>query len=98
LASQKGCAPLGQGASRFRNCVCTERNRIGGARKKWGIQRPGATLRREIHAAQEVLEARVGAEGLNEDKCDSLMDRNERSSLAEVEDRRCARVWQYAGA
>ena len=22
-------------AGRFRNCVCTERNRIGGARKKW---------------------------------------------------------------
>jgi|GEM_PF-4008179 len=33
-------------ASPFRNCVCPERNRIGGARKKWGGQRPrGLTAR-----------------------------------------------------
>ena len=51
-------------ASRFRNCVCAERNRIGGARRKWGSQRPRATLRWEIHAAQEVLETRVGAQGV----------------------------------
>jgi len=51
-------------AGRFRNCVCAERSRIGGARKKWGSQKPRATLRREVHTAQEVLEARVGARGL----------------------------------
>ena len=51
-------------ASRFRNCVGAERNRVGGARNKWGSQRPRATLRLEIHAAQEALEARAGARGL----------------------------------
>jgi hypothetical protein len=44
-------------ASRFRDCVCKERNRAGGARKKRGSQRPRATLQWEVHAAQEVLEA-----------------------------------------
>ena len=39
------------------NCVCTERNRLGGAGKKRGSQRPRAILGREIHAAQEVSEA-----------------------------------------
>ena len=29
-----------------------------------GSQRPRATLRREVHAAQQVLEARVGAQGV----------------------------------
>src|SRR5271157_111510 len=33
-------------------------------RKEGGSQWPRATLRREIHAAQEVLEARVGAQGV----------------------------------
>ena len=47
-------------ASRFRNCVCAERNRTGGAGKKRGSQRPRATLRREVHAAQEFLKARAG--------------------------------------
>jgi hypothetical protein len=47
-------------ASRFRNCVCAERNRIGGAHNKRGSQKPRATLRREIHAAQEFLKARAG--------------------------------------
>ena len=50
-------------ASGFRNCAFTERNRMGGARKKRGGQKPQATLRREIHAAQEALEARAGARG-----------------------------------
>lgn len=49
-------------ARRFRNCVCTERNRIGGTRKKRGSQKPRAILRWTIHAAQRVLEARVRAE------------------------------------
>jgi len=48
--------------TRFCNYRCTERNRIGDARKKRGSQWPRATLRREVHAAQEVLEARVGAQ------------------------------------
>jgi hypothetical protein len=48
-------------AGRFRDCVCAERNRIGGARKKRGSQRPRGTLPREIHVAQEGLEARGGA-------------------------------------
>ena len=47
-------------ASRFRECVCTERNRMGGTRKKWASQRPRATLRREVHAAQKALEAQRG--------------------------------------
>ena len=47
-------------ASRFRNCVYTERNRIGGRHEKRGSQKLLATLRREVHAAQEVLEAQVG--------------------------------------
>jgi hypothetical protein len=64
-------------ASRFRNCVCTERNRIGGARKKWGSQRPRATLRREIHAAQEFLDARVG--GVNQGENYSLSNFTQRS-------------------
>lgn len=33
------------------NCVCAEWNRIGGAAKKRGSQKPRATLRREVHAA-----------------------------------------------
>jgi len=49
-------------ASRFRKCVCAERNRIGGAREKRGGQRPRATLRWEVHATQEVLDARGGAQ------------------------------------
>ena len=61
LAGQKGCSPLLSSMLVDRNSVCGERNRIGGARKKRGSQKPRATLRREIHAAQEVLEARVGA-------------------------------------
>jgi len=48
--------------SRFRNCAFAERNRIGGARKKWESQKPRVNLRREIHAAQECLEARVAAQ------------------------------------
>jgi hypothetical protein len=48
-------------ASPFRNCACAERNHMGGRRRKRGSQRPRATLRREIHAAQEGLEAWVGA-------------------------------------
>jgi len=51
-------------ASRFRNCAFAERNRIGGARKKWGSQKPRATLRREIHAAEGVLEARVRGQAI----------------------------------
>ena len=51
-------------ASRFRNCAFTERNRIGDARKKWRSQKPRVTLRREVRMAQEVLEARTGAQGL----------------------------------
>src|SRR5208337_2088845 len=51
-------------ASRFRYCAFTERHRIGGARKKRGSQRPPATLRWEIHATQQVLEARVGAQAV----------------------------------
>jgi len=51
-------------ASRFRECVCTERNRMGGTRKKWGSQKSRATLRREVHAAQEVLKPRVRAQGV----------------------------------
>jgi len=47
-------------ASRFRDCVCAEQNRIGGAHKKWGSQKLRATLRWEIHAAQEALEAWPG--------------------------------------
>ena len=46
-------------ASRFRSCAFAERNCMGGRRKKWGSQKTRATLRREIHAAQKVLEARV---------------------------------------
>ena len=53
-------------ASRFRNCVGAERNRIGGARKKRGSQKTRATLRREVHAAQMALEARAGARGLSQ--------------------------------
>jgi len=53
-------------ASRFRNCVCTERHRIGGARKKRGSQWLRATLRREVHAAQEALEAQTGGRGLHQ--------------------------------
>jgi hypothetical protein len=56
-------------ASRFRNCAFAERSSIGGARKKGGSQRPRAALRREIHAAQEALEARVGAD-------DRLVEKN----------------------
>jgi len=48
-------------ASRFRNCAFAERNRIGGAHKKRGSQRPRVTLRWETHAAQEFPEARGGA-------------------------------------
>jgi hypothetical protein len=48
-------------ASRFRNCICTERNHIGGGRRKWGNYGLRAILRREIYPAQEVLEARLGA-------------------------------------
>ena len=36
---------------------CTGRNGIGGRRKKRGSQRPRAILRREVHGAQEPLEA-----------------------------------------
>jgi hypothetical protein len=50
-------------ASRFRNCVYTERNRIGGRHEKRGSQKLLATLRREVRAAQEVLEAGFGAQG-----------------------------------
>jgi hypothetical protein len=59
-------------ASRFRNCLCAERNRIGGARKKRGSQKPRATLRQEVHAAQEVLEARVGAPGVPIPPCTEM--------------------------
>jgi hypothetical protein len=62
--SEALCSLAAINGSRFRNCVFAERNRIGGAHKKRGSQRPRKTLRREIHAAQEVLEARVGAEGI----------------------------------
>jgi len=48
-------------AGRFRNCAFAERNSIGGESKKRGAKGRGAALRREIHPAQEVLEARVGA-------------------------------------
>jgi len=58
------CSLVVMYASRFRNWVCAERNRIGGARKKWGSQRAREILRRKVHAAQEVLETRVGARGL----------------------------------
>jgi len=51
-------------ASRFGNFLCAEWNRIGGTSKKSGSQKTRASLRREIHAAQEVLEARAGARGL----------------------------------
>jgi len=51
-------------ASRFRNCTCTERNRIGGARKKRESQEAWGALRREIHAAQQALEARVGPQAV----------------------------------
>jgi hypothetical protein len=50
--------------SRFRNCALAERNHIGDARKIWGSQKPRATLRREVHVAQEGLEARAGLESL----------------------------------
>ena len=56
LAEEAGRA-VAMYASRFRNCVCTERNHIGGARKKRGSQMPRATLQREVHTAQEVQEA-----------------------------------------
>ena len=56
------CSLVAMCVSRFRNCVCAEWNRIGGRRKKRGSQTPQATLRREIHAAQEVLKARLGAQ------------------------------------
>jgi hypothetical protein len=59
--AERLCPLVAMYASRFRNSVCTERNRIGGACKKWGSQRSRATLQREVHAAQEVLEARVGS-------------------------------------
>ena len=52
------CSLVAMYASRFRNCVRTERNRAGGGRKKRGGQSPRATLRREVHAAQQVMEAR----------------------------------------
>ena len=58
------CSLVAMHAGRFRNCVCTDRNRIGGVRKKWGSQRLRATLRREVHASHQILEARVGARGL----------------------------------
>ena len=45
------CSLVVMYASRSRNCVCAERNRIGGARKKRGSQKPRATLRWEIHPA-----------------------------------------------
>jgi hypothetical protein len=49
-------------ASRFRNCVCTERNRIGGARKKWGAKSRGgpcgARLRRRgMNPMQAAIQA-----------------------------------------
>jgi hypothetical protein len=50
---------------RSTSSVCSsQRNRVGGARRKRGSQRARATLRREVHAAREVLEARVGAQGI----------------------------------
>ena len=55
LAGEKGCAPLGQGVSRFFNCTDAEPNRIGGRRKKPESQWRIATLRWQIHAPQEVL-------------------------------------------
>jgi hypothetical protein len=51
-------------ASPFRNCAFAEWNRIGGAHKKRGSQKTQATLLGEVHAAEEVLEARAGARGL----------------------------------
>jgi len=53
-------------ASRFGSFVCAERNRIGGARKKWESQRPSATLLREVHAALVALEAQRGERGLHQ--------------------------------
>jgi len=47
-------------ASRFRNFAFASRNHLGSAEKKAGNQAPRATLRREVHPAQEVLEARAG--------------------------------------
>jgi hypothetical protein len=57
------CSLVVMYASPFRDCAFAERNRIGGARKKKRSQKTWGTLRREVHAAQEVLEARVGAQG-----------------------------------
>jgi hypothetical protein len=54
------CSLVAMYAGRFRNCVYAEPNRIGSARKKWASQRPRATLRRKIHAAQDALEAEAG--------------------------------------
>ena len=51
-------------ASRFRNCVYAERDRIGGERKKRGSQKTRATLRREVHEPQEVLQA-CGAQSVS---------------------------------
>ena len=56
------CSLVAMYASRFRNCVCAERNPIGGARKNRRSHKTRVTLRREVHAAQEVLEARVGVQ------------------------------------
>jgi len=39
-------------------------NRIGGRREKWESQKPRVNLRQRIHAAQELLETRVGGQGL----------------------------------
>jgi hypothetical protein len=58
----EGAVSFGSGNASLRNWACTELDRIGGARKKRGNQKPRATLRREIRAAQEFLGAWPGGQ------------------------------------
>ena len=68
-------------ASQFRNCVSTERNRIGGPRKKRGSQKTRATLRRDVHAALEALEARGGAKQVRREAAQAKADVGRRLPL-----------------
>jgi hypothetical protein len=68
-------------ASRFRNCAFAERNRIGGPRKKRGSQKTRATLRRDVHAALEALEARGGAKQVRREAAQAKADVGRRLPL-----------------
>ena len=80
LGWSEGIFSLGSGSQSIpRLCRCARKSHYGGMQETGTSHTPRATLRPEVHAAQEVLEARVG--GVNQGENYSLSNFTQRSHL-----------------